>query len=200
MVKLQAKQCCESTLQLFLNNQTLPSGQVTPPLATPLPATSSLAPPSEPTSVGKSKKIVVISDPSIFNGNMKEKKVLYDHWLLQMCNKMTANKKMMPTKILKKAYVQSRVSSNALTQLKPRLHESNSRPFAMAHKMLDKLISAFGDLNRKQTAHTKYRTLQQGDWGFNNFWTKFQRLAAKFDHSKETLIDNLIKKCHYTIQ
>ena len=38
---------------------------------------------------------------------MKEKKISYDHWLLQMRNKMTANEKMMPTEILKKAYVQS---------------------------------------------------------------------------------------------
>ena len=151
VAELQAKQHHEPTPQPSPNNQTSPSNQVTPPPATSLPA-----PPSEPTSVGKSKKIVVIPDPPIFNGDVKEKEVSYDYWLLQMRNKMTANEKMTPTEILKKAYVQSRMSSNALTQLEPRLHKGNSRLFVMAHKMLDTLTSAFGDLNRKQMARTKY--------------------------------------------
>ena len=116
-----------------------------------------------------------------------------------MRNKMTANEKMMPTKILKKAYVQNRVSGNTLTQLESRLRKNNTWPFATANKMFDILTSAFGDLNRKQTACTKYRTLQQRDCDFSDFWAEFQRLAAKLDHSKETLIDDFIKKCHYNI-
>ena len=114
VAKLQAKQRREPTPQPSPNDQTPPSNQATPPSATSLPA-----PPSEPTSVGKSKKIVVVPDPSIFNGDVKEKEVSYDHQLLQMRNKMTANEKMMPTEILKKVYVQSRVGSNVLTQLEP---------------------------------------------------------------------------------
>ena len=55
--------------------------------------------------VGQSKKIVVVLDLSVFNGNRKEKKILYNDWLLQMHNKMIANEKMMPTEILKKAYM-----------------------------------------------------------------------------------------------
>ena len=75
--------------------------------------------PPEFTLVEESKKIVVVLNPPIFNedGKEKEKKILYDHWLLQMCNKMTANEKMMPMKIFKKAYVQSWMSNNVLTQL-----------------------------------------------------------------------------------
>lgn len=103
-----------------------------------------------------------------------------------MRNKMTANKKMMPTELLKKSYVQSRVSGNALAQLEPRLRENTTRPFTMANEMLDILTSAFGDPNRKQTARTKYRTLRQGDRDFSDFRAKFQRLAARLDHSKET--------------
>lgn len=49
-------------------------------------------------------------------------------------------------------------------------------------------------------ARTKYQTLQQGNREFSDFWVKFQQLAAELDHSKETLIDNFIKKCHYIIQ
>ena len=104
VAKLQAKQHCEPTPQPPPNNQTML------PQATPPPAT-----PSEPILVGESKKIVVVPDPPIFNGDRKEKKVLYNYWLLQIRNKMTANEKMMPTKILKWTYVQSWVSSNALT-------------------------------------------------------------------------------------
>ena len=96
MVELQTKQHCKPT--------PLPpsSTQAMPPPAMPPPATL-----LEPTLIGESKKIIVVSDPSIFNGDKKEKKGLYDHWLLQMHNKMTANEKIIPTEILKKAYVQS---------------------------------------------------------------------------------------------
>ena len=111
VAELQAKQHCEPTPQPPPNNQTMPLPPV-PPQATPPPTTL-----LESTLVGESKKIVVVPDPPIFNGNVKEKEVLYDHWLLQMRNKMTANEKMIPTEILKKAYVQNRVSGNALTQL-----------------------------------------------------------------------------------
>ena len=170
-----------------------PGDQATPPPATPPPAT-----PSETTSTGENKKIVVFPDPPVFDG--KEKEILYDHWLLRMRNKMTANKKMMPAELLKKSYMQSRVSGNALAQLESRLPENTTRPFTMVNEMLDILTSAFGDPNRKQTARTKYRTLRQGDRDFSDFWAKFQRLAARLDHSKETLIDDLVEKCRYTIQ
>lgn len=113
---------------------------------------------------------------------------------------MVANKKMMPTELLKRLYVQSRVSGDALTQLEPRLRANSIRPFAIAIEMLDTLTTAFGDSNRKQMARMKYRTMRQGDREFSDFWTEFQRLAAELDHSEETLIDDLIKKCHYTIQ
>lgn len=79
------------------------------------------------TAFRESKKIVIISDPPIFNkdGKEKEKKVLYNHWLLQMRNKMTANEKMMSIDIFKKVYVQSQVSGNTLTQLGPQLRKNN---------------------------------------------------------------------------
>ena len=117
-----------------------------------------------------------------------------------MHNKMIANEKIMLTEILRKVYMQSWVSSNALTQLEPRIRKSNSWSFATAHEILDILTSVFGDPNRKQTVHTKYQTFRQRDWEFNNFWVKFQRLAIELDHSKETLIDDFIEKCYYTIQ
>ena len=108
MAKLQAKQYCEPTPQPFSSNQAM----LLP--ITPLPVI-----PLEPMLVRKSKKIVVVPDPLIFNKDKKEKEVSYDHWLLQMRNKITANEKMISMEILKKAYVQNQVSCNALTQLEP---------------------------------------------------------------------------------
>ena len=97
VAKLQAKQRHEPTPQPPLNNQImLPPTillQVTSPPATPL----------ESTSVGESKKIVVILNPPIFNRDGKE--ILHDHWLLQMRNKMTANEKIIPIEIFKKVYM-----------------------------------------------------------------------------------------------
>ena len=117
-----------------------------------------------------------------------------------MRNKMTANKKIMPIEVLKKVYMQSWVSNNILIQLELWLRENNSRPFATANKMFDMLTFAFDNSNWKQMACTKYWTLRQRDQEFKNFWAKFQWLAVKLDYSKETLIDDLIKKCHYIIQ
>lgn len=81
---------------------------------------------------------------------------MYDHWLLQMRNKMTANKKIMSIEVLKKVYMQSQMSGNVLTQLELRLHENNSRPFATANKIFDMLTFAFDNSNWKQMACTKY--------------------------------------------
>ena len=113
VTKLQAKQRCEPI------SQSPPSNQVTLPPAISSVSTPPSATLSEPTLVGESKKIVIIPDPPIFNDNLKENEILYDHWLLQIHNKMTANEKIMLIEILKKTYVQSQVSSNALTQLEP---------------------------------------------------------------------------------
>ena len=66
-----------------------------------------------------------------------------------MRNKMITNEKMIPTKIFKKAYVQSWVSSNILTQLEPWLRKNNTQSFAIASKMLDMLTLTFDNSNRK---------------------------------------------------
>ena len=42
--------------------------------------------------------------------------------------------------------------------------------------------------------------LQQGTRDFSIFWAKFLRFSQELDYSKATLIDDLIKKCNYTIQ
>ena len=66
--------------------------------------------------------------------------------------------------------------------------------------MLDVLTVTFGNKNRKQEACMEYRALRQGTKDFSTFWAEFQCLAIKLDHSDETLIDDLIDKCHHTIQ
>lgn len=154
--------------------------------------------PSKTTSTGESKKIVAILDSFIFN--KKEKNISYNHWLLQMCNKIITNKKIILIKLLKKLYVQSRVSSDALTQFEPCFCKNSIRSFTTAIKILNTLTTAFGNLNRKQTARIKYQTLRQSNCKFSNFWVEFQQLAAELDYSKEILINNLIEKYYYTIQ
>ncbi|MCJ1264007.1 hypothetical protein MMC22_003878 [Lobaria immixta] len=100
VAELQAKQQRQPTPPPPPSDQATNSNtrQVTPPPVTPPPAT-----PSESTSTGEGKKIVVVPDPPIFNGDVKEKETSYDHRLLQMRNKMTANERMMPTELLKMA-------------------------------------------------------------------------------------------------
>lgn len=61
--------------------------------------------PSDATTAGKSKKIVIVLDPLIFKEKIDEKDILYNHWLLQIRNNMIANKKMISTDTLKKIYI-----------------------------------------------------------------------------------------------
>ena len=66
--------------------------------------------------------------------------------------------------------------------------------------MFKVLTAAFGNANQKQETWTQYCNLWQGDKDFNTFWTEFLKLSQKLDHLEATLIDNLIKKSHYSIQ
>ena len=122
-------------------------------------------------STGENKKIVVIPNFLIFN--KKEKNISYNYLLLQIRNKIVANKKIMPTKLLKKLYIQSRVSSDTVTQFEPCLCENSIQLFATAIEMFDTLTTVFGNPNRKQIAHPKYQTLQQSNYKFSDFWANF---------------------------
>ena len=65
--------------------------------------------------------------------------------------------------------------------------------------MLEVLTAAFSNANEKQEARAKYRGLRQEDQAFSTFWAEFYRLSQDLDHSEATLIDDLIKKSHYSI-
>lgn len=117
-----------------------------------------------------------------------------------MKNKLRAKDSYMPTEFLKMLYVQSRVADNPLAQISTRLDEDAARPFTTAKEMLVVLTAAFGNKNRKREARMEYRSLRQGTRDFNTLWAEFQRLAAELDHSDETLIDDVIEKCHVSIQ
>ena len=74
------------------------------------------------------------------------------------------------------------------------------RPFATANKMFHLLTAGFGNPNRKRKVRAAYRSLRQGTRKFSSFWAESRRLAQDLDHSEVTLIDDLIDKCHYSIQ
>ena len=46
----------------------------------------------------------------------------------------------------------------------------------------------------------EYKLLQQGTQDFSTFWARFLKLSQELDYLEATLIDDLIKKCDYTIQ
>ena len=106
----------------------------------------------------------------------------------------------MPDKFLKISYIVSFVADNALAQLRAQLEENAKRPFTTAKELLEVLTVAFGNFNRKQEARSEYWSLYQGTGDFKSFWAEFQRLALELDHSKATLIEDLIKKSHHSIQ
>ena len=157
--------------------------------------------PSKPSShVATNSKMVRIPDFFIFHVNSTKNTILYRDWHLQMRNKLQANKAHMLTKTLKKSYMQNRVADNTLAQLSTCLKKEATQLFASAKKMFEILTAAFGDTNRKQEACIEYRLLHQRMQDFNTFWAHFQQLTAELDHSEEIFIDNLIEKCHHSIQ
>ena len=178
-------------------------------VATPSPAPSAslsamLSTPSDdeiPTGSSRSSKVkmVKIPDPPVFHASTEDK-VSYEDWHLQMLTKMSINESTMPTEESKRGYLQNRTADNALAQLKPRLRPNATRPFATASEMFDVLTAAFGNANQKQEYRAKYWSLRQGTQDFSAFWAEFQRLSQELDHSDETLIDDLIEKCNYSIK
>ena len=87
------------------------------PAVTPLIATLASfeleKPLTGPSSYSK-VKIIWIPDFPKFHRKLGIDLIFYHDWLLQMQNKLHANKYYMPTKILKIAYLQSRIADNAL--------------------------------------------------------------------------------------
>lgn len=73
---------------------------------------------------------------------------------------MRANTEYMTADMLKMAYVQSRVSDNALVQSEAGLRNRTTLPNASASEMLKTLETAFGDPDHDQTAQAKYCALR----------------------------------------
>lgn len=96
----------------------------------------------------QSIKMIWIPDPSKFYANALKNKVLYKDWLLQIQNKVQTNESYMPTKFLKKSYMQSHIADNALAQISIQLENNAAQLFKIAKKMLDMLTAAFGNKNQ----------------------------------------------------
>ena len=144
-------------------------------------------------------KVVKILDLLKFFASTEDK-ILYEDWHLQMTSKMSINKLTMPTEAFKQDYILSRVADKAFAQLKLRLHADATRPFTTVDKMFEVLTATFGNANEKQKNRAKYKSLRQGNQDFNAFWAEFQKLSQELDYLNETLINDLIKKCNYSIK
>ena len=148
---------------------------------------------------GHGTKLIKIPDPLKFHRKPAIDSILYKDWLLQIWNKLRANEAYMPNKFLKISYIVSLVADNALAQLRARLKDKATQLFTTAKKLLEVLTVAFENVNCKQEARLEYQSLCQGTGDFRSFWAEFQRLASELDHSKATLIEDLIKKSHHSI-
>ena len=147
---------------------------------------SELKQPLAKPSVHSKVKIICILDSSTFYASIKDK-ITYKNWHLQMQNKLHANKAYMPIEFFKMPYIQSRMADNALVQISTWLENNATWLFKTAKKMLEVLTAVFANKNQKQKAHIEYRALQQRTKDFSTFWTKFQCLTAKLNHSDKKL-------------
>ena len=75
----------------------------------------------------------------------------------------------MPTKTLKKSYVQSCIADHALAQLSIRLEKKTTQHFATVKEMFNVSTAAFRDANCKHNACIEYRLLRQETQDFNMF-------------------------------
>lgn len=145
-------------------------------------------------------RVIKILDSPKFHKKPAINLIPYKNWLLQVKNKLRANKSYMPTEFYKMSYIQSLVANNALVQISTQIGDNAMWSFTTVKEMFDVLTARFNNLNEKKKARSVYRSLRQGTRDFNFFWIEFQKLSQLLNYSNETLIADLIKKVNALIQ
>ena len=93
-----------------------------------------------------------------------------------------------PTERSKLIYIENRVGGKALQYLEPCLRLNLITHFATLKDLFNHLKDIFGNPYRKEHAMVKFRDLKMGARSFNDFYSKFIRLASELEYTSEILI------------
>jgi hypothetical protein len=152
----------------------------TTPIAAPAPSEHSM----------RSDKL---PDPNVFTGDRKDLR----RFLSQVSQKLRVNADRYPTPAARLAYVSSRLSGPAYSQVLPHINSDGTCRLTDYPDILGILERAYGDPNRINNARTELLQLRQKNQEFSTFFAEFQRLALEgelADDALSTILDNAISR------
>jgi hypothetical protein len=134
-----------------------------------------------------------LPDPNVFTGDRKDLR----RFLSQVSQKLRVNYDRYPTPAARLAYVSSRLSGPAYSQVLPHINSDGSCQLSDYPDILGILERAYGDPNRVNNARTELLQLRQKNQEFSTFFAEFQRLALEgelADDALSTILDNAISR------
>lgn len=126
-------------------------------------------------------------DPAMFSGERTE----LEPFVTQLRTKLTLNDDHFDTETKKVFYASSRLEGTAMRQVMPHLKEDGSTDYKTVNELIQTLIVAFGDPDKKATAQRELRALKQKNIEFSAFIALFQRWAPDTGYEETTLISFL---------
>lgn len=126
-------------------------------------------------------------DPAMFKGERIE----LEPFVAQLRTKLTLNDDHFDTESKKIFYASSRLEGPAMRQVMPHLKEDGSTDYKTVNELIQTLIVAFGDPDKKATAQRELRALKQKNTEFSAFIALFQRWAPDTGFEEATLISFL---------
>jgi hypothetical protein len=147
-----------------------------------------------------SRRTINLPDPPLFEGKTKDG-ITFDNWLIQVKNKLRGNSDLYPTEELKIIYVSSRVGSDALALISPRLNESSRYSYATVEDLYEHLKELYGDPNKVHNARQAFKGLvMQKGQTFQDFYAVFLRHVADGNISPDDLKHDLNDKLTLKLQ
>jgi hypothetical protein len=159
-------------------------------LVDPITRTSPITPPAPSEHSVRSDKL---PDPDVFKGERSDLR----RFLSQISQKLRINRDRYPTAESRLAYVSSRLSGPAYSQILPYINRDGTCRLPDYPELLNLLERAYGDPNRINNARTDLFRLRQKNFEFSTFFAEFQRLAMEGELAEDalsTILDNAISR------
>ena len=155
---------------------------------TPMPTDNTSARPS------KAK----FPDPPRFDSNKSQN---FRAWKTNILNKLRIEARSFPTEQDKIAYIFNRTEGDANMQMQPCMDPESASCYQTAEEALHHLDAIYADPFLKEKANNDYARLQMfSDETFENFFSRFTKLATEAEISRELRFDGLWQRLTYTLQ
>jgi Zinc knuckle len=145
-------------------------------------------------------KTVKLPDPPKFSGKTATG-TSFEHWLVQVKNKLRGNHDHFQTEDLKVIYVSGLLEGDVLALVTSRLDPDNAQYYTGIQELYTHLTELYGDPNRVKNARTQFKSwFMKKDQTFQVFYATFLRLVADGDLPKQGLKDELNDKLAWDLQ